>query len=82
MRMVNFIHDTITNMMTDPLHMVFFFVSQLIRYTRVYSKYEDFLFRGSILVSKLLKLGYPSQKLQNIIRKFLSHHTDPVHNFV
>ena len=27
------------------------FVSQLIRYARVCSKYEDFLFRGSILVS-------------------------------
>ena len=31
------------------------FVSRLIRYARVYSQYEDFLFRGSILVSKLLK---------------------------
>ena len=36
------------------------FVSQLIRYARICSKYEDFLFRGSILVSKLLKQGYSS----------------------
>ena len=35
------------------------FVSQLIRYARVGSKYEDFLFRGSILVSKLLKRDIP-----------------------
>ena len=31
-----------------------FFVSQLIRYAQVGSKYEDFLFRGSILVSQEL----------------------------
>ena len=30
-------------------------VSQLMRYARVCSKYKDFLLRGSILVSKLLK---------------------------
>ena len=44
----------------NPLHMV---VSQLICYDRVCSKYEDFLFRGSIRVSKLLKQGYSSRKL-------------------
>ena len=32
----------------NPLHMV-----QLIRYARVCSKYEDFLFRGSIMVCSL-----------------------------
>ena len=30
-------------------------ISQLIRHARVCSKYEDFLFRGYILVSKLLR---------------------------
>ena len=30
-------------------------VSQLIPYARLFSKYEDILFRGSILISKLLK---------------------------
>ena len=43
------------------------FVSQLICYVRVCSKYEDFLFTGSILVSKLLKQGYSSQ---TTFRKF------------
>ena len=37
-------------------------VSQLIHYARVCLQYEDFLFRGSILVSKLLKQGYSSRK--------------------
>ena len=40
-----------------------FFVSQLIRYARVCSQYEEFLFRGYILVRKLLKQTYSSQKL-------------------
>ena len=42
---------------------------------------EDFLFRGSILVSKLLKQGYSSRKLQTIFRKFYGRHTDLVHKF-
>ena len=41
------------------------FVSQLISYAQVCSKYDDFLFRGYILVSQLLKQGYYSRKLQN-----------------
>ena len=55
------------------------FVSQLTRYARVCSKYVDFLFRGSILVSKLLRQGYSSWKLKTTFRKFYCHHTDIVH---
>ena len=74
MRMVNFTHDAVTSVMTLISPIVNFpylssnipespvygaFVSQLIRYVRVCSKYEDFLlFRGSILVLKLLEQGY------------------------
>ena len=43
------------------------------------SKYDDFLLRGSILVSKLLKHGYSSLKLQTTIGKFDGRHTDLVH---
>ena len=58
------------------------FVSQLIRYARVCSKYEDFLFRGSILVSKLLKQGYYSSwKLQTTFRKVYGRYTDLIHKF-
>ena len=49
-----------SNIPESPAYGVF--VSQLIRYARVCLK--DFLFRGSILVSKLLKQGYSSHKLQ------------------
>ena len=51
----------------NPLHMVFF-ASQLIRNARVCSKY-DILFKGYILVSKLLKHGYYSRKFQTTFRK-------------
>ena len=47
-----------------------FFFSQSMHYACVSSKYEDFLFKGSILVSKLLRQGYSSQKLQTTFRKF------------
>ena len=57
------------------------FVSKLIRYARVCSKFEDFLFRGSILVSKLLQQGYFSRKLHITFRKFNGRHTDLVHKF-
>ena len=56
-------------------------VSQLIRYARVCSKYEDFLFRGSILVSRLLKQEYSSQKLQTTFQKLYGCHVDLVHKF-
>ena len=57
------------------------FVSEVIRYARVCSKYEDILFRGSILVSKLLKQGYYSRKLQTTFRKFCGRHIYLIHKF-
>ena len=67
--LVNFPHLS-SNIPESPAYGVF--VSQLIRYARVCWKY-DVLFRGSILVSKLLKQGYSST-----FRKFYCQ-TDLVH---
>ena len=53
------------------------FISQLIRYVRVCSRY-DFLYRGSILTSKLLKQGYSVEKLKTAFRKFYGRHSDLV----
>ena len=53
------------------------FVLQLIPYARVCSKYEDFLCRGSILVSK--KQGYSSRKLLITFPKLNGSHTYLVH---
>ena len=55
--------------------------AKLIRYALVCSKYEDFLFRGSILVSKLMQQGYSSRKLQTTFRKFYRRHTDIIYKF-
>ena len=57
------------------------FVLQLIRYAWVCSKHEDFLFKGFILVLKLLKQGYSSRKRQTTFRKFYGRHRDLVHKF-
>ena len=62
-----------SNIPESPAYGVF--VSQFIRYTL------DFLFRGYILVSKLLKQGYSARKLQTTFRKFYGRHTDLVHKF-
>ena len=85
--MVNFSHESYMYDKCDdfdclivnfPYYIYGVFVSQLIRYVRVGSKYEDFLFRGSILVSKLLKMGYSSR---TTFRKIYGRHTDLVHKF-
>ena len=55
----------------NPLHMVFLF----------HSWYVMLGFRGSILVSKLLKKGYYSWKLQTTFWKFYGRHTDLLHKF-
>ena len=54
------------------------FISQLIRYARVCSRYNDFLYRGSILTSNLLKQGYAVEKLKTAFRKFYGRHSDLV----
>ena len=61
---VNFHSNAVT--FQNPLHM-YFIVSQLIRHAPVCSKYEDFRFRGYILVSNLLKEGYSSRKLHTML---------------
>ena len=70
MKIVDFTLDSMTSVMTfipnSPFSIIkylcmVFFTSQLIRYARVSSKYEYFLFRGSILVSELLSQGYYSR---------------------
>ena len=49
------------------------FVSQLIRYAKICSKYEDYLFKGSILVSNLLSRLFGNFRL--FFRKFYGRHT-------
>ena len=50
------------------------YISQLIRYSRACSSYHDFLVRGNLLTSKLLRQGYQSLKLKIAFKKFYGRH--------
>ena len=57
-----------SNIPESPAYGVY--ISQLIRYSRACSDYQDFLIRGRLLTSKLLKQGYQSYKVRNAFKKF------------
>ena len=63
---VNFLY-LCSNIPESPAYGVL--VSQSIQYARVCSKYDDFVFGDSILVSKLLRQGYFYWKLLTTFRK-------------
>ena len=65
-----------SNIPESPAYGVF--IPQLIRYARVCSRYNDFLYIGSILTSKLLKQGYSVEKLKTAFRKLYGRHSDLV----
>ena len=54
------------------------YVSQLIRYARAYSNYQDFMERVKVLTTKLLSKGYQKTKLIATPKKFYGRH----HNLV
>ena len=57
------------------------FVSQLVRYARASSLYEDFITRGQILTSKLLKQGFTRNRLIATFKKFYGRHNVLVDRF-
>ena len=61
-----------SNIPQSPAYGVF--VSQLIRYSRACSSYDDFLVRSHLLVNKLLKQGFLTSKLKAAFRKFYGRH--------
>ena len=46
------------------------YISQLIRYTRCYSHYDDFRYRHKCLVDRLLSHGYVALRLEKSFKKF------------
>ena len=48
------------------------YISQLIRYSRVCTKYSDFLDRAQLLTQKLLKQGYVAPRLMSSLQIFYS----------
>jgi hypothetical protein len=56
------------------LHMEYIYSSQLIRYSRACSSYQDFLDRGLLLTRKLLNQAFLLVKLKSSCRKVYGRH--------
>ena len=67
-RIVNFPHMD-SNIPSKPAYGVF--ISQLVRYLRVYGNYQQFKSRSTNLTTRHLKQGFEYTRLQNTFRKFL-----------
>ena len=57
------------------------YVSQLIRYARTCSNYQNFMERGKVLTTKLLSQGYQKTKLVATLKKFYGRHHDLVNPY-
>ena len=57
------------------------YVSQLIRYVRACSKYQDFIERWKLLTTTLLTQGYQRTKLVSTLKKFYVRHHDLVYPY-
>ena len=68
-----------SNIPQSPAYVVF--VSQLIRYARASSLYEDFIMRSQLLTSKLLKQGFTRNRLIATFKKFYGRHIVLVDRF-
>ena len=68
-----------SNMPESPAYGIF--ISQLVRYARASSLYDDFLLRSRLLTIKLLKKGYSRNRLIATFRKFYGRHSSLVDKF-
>ena len=69
----------LSNIPSAPAYGVY--VSQLIRYARTCSNYQDFMERGKVLTTKLLSQGYQKTKLVATLKKFYGRHHDLVNPY-
>ena len=57
------------------------YISQMIRYSRAFGSYQDFLDRGLLLTRKLLNQGFLLVKLNSSLRQFYGRHHDLVDRY-
>ena len=57
------------------------YISQVIRFARVYSHVDDFNTRNKCLTAKLLKQGYRYHKLRKAFSKFYRRHYELISKF-
>ena len=68
-----------SNISSAPTYGVY--VSQLFRYARACSNYQDFMEHGKVLTTKLLSQGYQKTKLVATLKKFYGRHHDLVNPY-
>ena len=68
-----------SNIPSSPAYGVF--ISQLIRYARACSSYENFILRAARLSSKLLRQGYVMERLKSSLRKFYGRYGDLIKHY-
>jgi hypothetical protein len=68
-----------SNIPAPPAYGVY--ISQLIRYVRACSTYDQFLVRGGLLTNKLMSQGFPLSRLQAAFRKFYGHCNDLIYPY-
>jgi hypothetical protein len=57
------------------------YISQLIRYARACSAYDQYLVRGSLLTNKLMSQGYQMSRLQAAFHKFHGRYNDLIYPY-
>ena len=57
------------------------YISQLIRYARFYSHYDDFRYRHKCLVDRLLSQGYIALRLEKSFQKFYGRYQNLIENY-
>jgi hypothetical protein len=75
---VNFPY-TCSNIPLSPAYGVY--ISQLIRYARACSTYDQFSSRGRLLTDKLIIQEFLQSRLMSAFRKFYSRYNDLIHNY-
>ena len=68
-----------SNIPSSPAYGVF--ISQLIRYARVWPSYECFILRAAQLSSKLVGHGYVMERLKSSLRKFYGRYGDLIKHY-
>ena len=57
------------------------YISQLIRYARACSTYDQFLSRSRLLTDKLMLQGFLQSRLMSAFRKFYGRYNDLIYNY-
>ena len=68
-----------SNIPSGPSYGVY--ISQLIRYARCFSHYDDFRYRHKCLVDRLLSQGYKALRLEKSFKKFYGRYQDLIEKY-